>query len=356
MAKVMIFMDGSWLYSTVRFLGDDFQIDYGKLPVVLTKLLGRKMGGVPIDLVRIYMFGSNAINYQPADEEMVKRRKVFYDILREEYGYNVEVFPVDYRGRRLRKKDRHPDDDFTPEEKAVDIALASSMLYYAALDAYDIALFLGGSREYVPALQKVKLLGKRVAIASIKGSCAFELLDNKDSKNVRDFDVMWLDDLTEDIKAVNEERYVECRSPLHEGPNPILTDEFVRKNRPFFCKECREKMRSQRYSYSEDEFDIESEFDDDFGNRIINPGDTYRGRIKRLLDFFGFIETPEGDFYFGMDDCAQNTDFYSMTEGMPVQFVVVSMPNKRLRGSRGNGKAEDVSILVPEPNSYTDEE
>ncbi|MAT55846.1 MAG: hypothetical protein CMN32_15320 [Saprospirales bacterium] len=356
MAKVMIFMDGSWLYSTVRFLGEDFQIDYGKLPVVLAKLLGRKMGGIPVDIVRTYMFGSNAINYQNSDEEMVKRRKVFYDILREEYGYQVEVFPVDYRGRRLRKKDRHPDDDFTPEEKSVDVALSANMLYYAALNSYDIALFLGGSRDYVPLLQKVRLLGKRVAIASIKGSCAFELLDNKDSKHVRDFDVIWLDDLTEDIKAVNEERYVECRSPMHEGPNPILTDEFVRKNRPFFCKECREKMRAQRYSYNDDEFDIENDFDDEsFGNRIINAGDVYRGRIKRLMDFFGFIETPEGDFYFGMDDCAHGTDFYSMTEGTPVEFIVVNMPNKRLRGSRGNGKAEEVSVASNDESDFSEE-
>ena len=91
------------------------------------------------------------------------------------------------------------------------------------------------------------------------------------------------------------------------------------------------------------------------GNRIINAGDVYRGRIKRLMDFFGFIETPEGDFYFGMDDCAHGTDFYSMTEGTPVEFIVVNMPNKRLRGSRGNGKAEEVSVASNDESDFSEE-
>jgi len=356
MAKVMVFMDGTWLYSGMRSLGDDFQVDYGKLPAVLGKVISHKLAGIQVDIVRTFLFGSNATNCQEADLEMVKRRRTFYDILREEYDYEVEVYSIDYRGRRLRKNDRLPDDDFIPEEKCVDIALASSMLYFAALPyVYDIAILVGGDRDFVPVLQKVRQLGKRVAIASIHGSCAFELQDSKNLKGVRDFDVIWLDDLIGDISISNDEKLVECHSPLHTGPNPVHTDEFVRRHRPFYCKECRLKMREERSQfqpetdtgdyYAGNKEATKDNLAENFGNLRLHPGANYVGRIKRLKEFFGFIETPEGDFYFGMDDCAAGTDFYKLEEGGKVEFIVTNVPGENTRGNKGNGSAEEVSIL-----------
>jgi cold shock CspA family protein len=359
MAKVMVFMDGSWLYSGMRSLGDDFQVDYGKLPVVLGEVISKKLGVIPVDIVRTFLFGSNATNYQDEDVEMVKRRRTFYDILREEYDYDVQVYAIDYRGRRLRKADRHPEDEFNPEEKCVDIALASSMLYFAALPyVYDIAVLVGGDRDFVPVLQKVRQLGKRVAIASIHGSCAFELLDSKNLKGVRDFDVIWLDELLDDISASTDEKLVECNSPLHTGPNPLHTDEFVRRHRPFYCKECRKKMREERSRFQHEtvaggepspkkETPDES-LADNFGNLHMRAGASYMGRIKRLMEYCGFIETEEGDFYFGMDDCAAGTDFYKLEEGAKVEFTVTNMPPKQFHGSKGkgNGSAEGVSLLT----------
>jgi uncharacterized LabA/DUF88 family protein len=351
MAKVMVFIDGSWLYSSIRLLGEDFQVDYGKLPKVLGKKIGQQLGDTSVDIVRTFLFGSNATNFLDADKEMVKRRRVFYDVLREEYDYDVEVYLVDYRGRRLRKKDRHPEDEFYPEEKCVDIALASSMLYFAALPyVYDIAILVGGDRDFVPVLQKVRQLGKRVAIASIHGACAFELSDGKNLKGVRDFDVVWLNDILSEIGLMPEVRPVECKSPMHEGPNPVFTEEFVRKNRPFICKECREKMWREHASINEEaaleeeEFEAQVEVNFNRNEQEFRTGDISSGIIKRLLDFSGFIEAPEGDFYFGMDDCATNTDFYKLKKGSKVEFIVAKLPNRNFRGGRGNGNAEEVSL------------
>ena len=192
MAKIMVFIDGTWLYSNHRNLveafGDEFQIDYGKLPMVLGKEISENLGGAGVDIVRTYLFGSNAKNYSDEDRDMVYRRKDFFNLLREEYNYDVDVYEIDYRGRRLRRKDRDPEDDFSPEEKCVDIALASSMLYYAALPyAYDIAILVGGDRDYVPLLHKVRSLGKRIAIASIKNSCPREFREIYTPQGVRDF-------------------------------------------------------------------------------------------------------------------------------------------------------------------------
>ncbi len=358
MAKVMVFIDGTWLYSNLRTLGEDFQVDYGKLPHVVGNQIAKKLGDKSVDIVRIFMFGSNATNFLDADKEMVKRRRIFYDVLREEYNYEVEVYLVDYRGRRLKRKDRHPDDDFSPEEKCVDIALASSMLYFAALPlAYDIAIVIGGDRDYVPVLQKVRLLGKRTAIASIHGACSFELSEGKNLKGVRDFDVIWLNDLLEEIRMSNEVRDVVCKAPFHIGPNPVKTDEFVRKNRPFYCKECREKMWKQRG----DEYDPDDEEGmaepNDSNEQVrqkessapsmaIRTGDSSIGVVKRLMEFCGFIETEAGDFYFGMDDCVGGTEFSKLKPGDRVEFIAARVPRKEFRGREGNGNAEEVSLVL----------
>jgi len=362
MAKVMVFIDGTWLYSNLRSLGEDFQVDYGKLPHVVGNQIAKKLGDKSVDIVRIFLFGSNATNYLDADKEMVKRRRVFYDVLREEYNYDVEVYLVDYRGRRLKRKDRHPDDDFSPEEKCVDIALASAMLYFAALPmAYDIAILIGGDRDYVPVLQKVRLLGKRVAVASIHGACSFEISEGKNLKGVRDFDVIWLSDLMEEIRMNNDQREVLCKAPFHTGANPIMTDEFVRKNRAFYCKECREKMWLQRGTEFED--DEDDEFSDDeqpvvYGRPReldtaaaatksgLRTGDSYTGTVKRLMEFCGFIETTAGDFYFGMDDCVGNTEFAKLRSGDRVEFIISRMPRPEYRGRDGNGNAEEVSLVA----------
>ena len=350
MTKVMIFIDGSWLYNNFRNLGEDFQIDYGKLPGVIGNEVAHKLGQDHIDIVRTFLFGSNATNYLDEDKEMVKRRRIFYDILREEYGYDVEVHLVDYRNRRLKKKDRHPDDDFVPQEKCVDVALTSSMLYFAALPhAYDIAVLVGGDRDYTPLLQKVRQLGKRVAIVSIHGACAYDLMEAKNLKRVRDFDVIWLNDLLDEIQMINQVREIFCQSPFHTGDNPVRTDEFVRKTRAFFCKDCREKLREERsqYEYDPPNGNLEEaaeESDWEEGQSPVRTGDTHIGSIKRLMEHCGFIETDIGDFYFGMDDCAADTDFFNLQPGATVEFVVSKAPNPRFRGRRGNGNAEEVAL------------
>ena len=350
MAKVMIFIDGSWLYNNFRNLGEDFQIDYGKLPQVIGDKIGEQLGHGYIDIVRTFMFGSNATNYLDEDKEMVKRRRIFYDILREEYGYDVEVHLVDYRNRRLKKKDRHPDDDFIPQEKCVDIALTSSMLYFAALPyTYDIAILVGGDRDYTPLLQKIRQLGKRVAIVSIHGACSYDLMEGKNLKGVRDFDVLWINDFLDEIQMVNEPREIYCQSPFHAGENPVETDEFVRKSRAFFCKECREKMKEERSVYDDNSGHAEPIYEEEIEpswseEGALRTGDTFTGNIKRLMEHCGFIETERGDYYFGMDDCASDTDFYNLQPGASVEFVVSKAPDPRYRGKRGNGNAEEVAL------------
>jgi len=340
MAKVMVFIDGTWLYSNQKNLseayGGKFQIDYGKLPISVGDIVGEFLGG-DIDIVRTHLFGSNAKNYLPIDRELVLKRKDFFDILKEEYYYEVEIYDIDYQHRRLRKDDRASDDDFKTQEKCVDIALASAMLYYAAIpNAYDIAVLIAGDKDFIPAIKQVRRLGKRVAIASIRKSCPAEFKDVSDKMNLRDFDLIWLDDILHKIELRISKRQVECMSPYHKGPKMVYTEEFIRKGRPYYCLNCRDEFKKQRTTFSPDDY-YEEEFEAELAI-----GDEHFGEIKRLMGHFGIITTKDGDFYFGADDMSANFLFEDLKENATVKFLIAKLPKANGSGKEANGNATEV--------------
>jgi cold shock CspA family protein len=78
----------------------------------------------------------------------------------------------------------------------VDVALAVTLMRYALTPgAMDIAIMVLGDRDFEPLLQEVRRHGKRVVLASIESACAAELADPADPSRVRDFEMIWLDDL-----------------------------------------------------------------------------------------------------------------------------------------------------------------
>lgn len=200
--RAMVFIDGTWLAVTTNRLADQHgllgrtggPLDFGALPRVCAQEVAAQMAlSTGIDVVRTHYFGSIATNYDAQDQDAVQRRSEFFDSLRRHHRYEVYRFETDYRGHRVR---RTPGDDgYAPPEKAVDVGLATALLEMAAVSAYDIAIVVCGDRDFVPALQAVRRLGKRVAVVSARGSCARELSDPNDPVRVRDFDVLWLDQL-----------------------------------------------------------------------------------------------------------------------------------------------------------------
>jgi hypothetical protein len=131
----------------------------------------------------------------------VQRRHAFFSELRAEGRFEVEAFSVDYQGRRLRRQDRSPEDDYIPAERCVDVALAVTVMRYVMTPAaVDLVILVAGDSDFVPLLREVRRIGKRVAVVSIEGACADELSRPGDRHGVRDFDVLWLDDLGEQIE------------------------------------------------------------------------------------------------------------------------------------------------------------
>lgn len=329
MIKFMLFIDGTWLYSNTSRLvdaaGEDgFVLDFGKLPRVLAAEVAKRMGDPDYTVVRTHLFGSFADNVDPRDTEPVERRMSFFRMLREEHHYEVEAFPVNFRGKRLRKLDRDSADTFEPKEKCVDIALATSMLFNAAMpNAYDVAVCVLGDQDFKPVLQSVRRLGKRVAIVSIKGTCAEDLQDPADPARVRDFEIIWLDELLADLQRRYDPHWLECQSPHHQGDRTVRTTYYPKRGQKFYCEACRNEFGRQRQ-------DSMGGADGIAVREWAPVGTALSGIVKhkRMDKSYGFIRAEGGgpydggEYFFHDTDIADGTPFGELAEGTLVEFEV----------------------------------
>ncbi|MDH5637305.1 MAG: NYN domain-containing protein [Nitrospinota bacterium] len=342
MAKLMVFIDGTWLYSNLRHLAKEsnqpgFHIDYGALPKAIAKELCEQNGLGELDLVRTYLFGSYPINYNLVDEDRARKRKDFFTMLREDYHYEVEAFPIDYAERRILHDDREADDPFSPREKCVDIALAASMLYYAAVaDGYDIAAAVVGDKDYFPLFQKTRQLGKRIAVISIRQSCAKMYSDRQDVKKLKDYHIIWLNDMIEKIAWSPVEMDVECRSPLHEGGRLTTTTMRLRNGQPYFCEVCRAKFAEQKEEQMREytsagingQMDKEESHEDNA---------YFDGQVEALIPDrgFGFIKRTDGASFFFHLTHLTNAEWEAVGVGAAVRFTVTKNPIGSKAGAAG---------------------
>lgn len=344
MAKVMLFIDGTWLYKNMPRLSEaygqqDFRIDFGKLPLVLSGEVAKQLGSTTVDVVRTHLFGSYAANFDLRDDDAVQRRLDFFDMLKEEYNYELELFPINFRGRRLRRNDRDPEDSFEPKEKCVDISLATAMLYYAAIpNAYDIGIVVVGDQDFKPVLQNVRRLGKRVAIASIKGSCAPEYADPRDEARVKDYGIIWLDDLLDELALRYERHKLECQSPMHKGDRMVWTTFYPRRGQRFYCPECQAEFSSQKQE-AQREF-VSSNVDEVKRVSDDEEAPIQRKRLhgvvkKKVADRgFGFIQTEEGpQYFFHLTDLEGDLEFMDVEEGLHVEFEIKKDPDHDKAGA-----------------------
>lgn len=346
MYKVMIFIDGTWLYRTLPRLAEtcgkqEFKVDYGILPQVIARELGERLGvgAKGIDVVRNHLFASLPTNYDYQDENLITRQEEFYNLLKEDYHYQTEIFDIDFRGRRVRHGDRDQEDSFQPREKCVDIALASQLLYHAALPwTLDIAVVVLGDRDFIPVLNTVRRLGKRVAIVSVRSSCSQELADPRDDAGVKDFDLIWMDDLIEELELKYEPQQLECQSPDHLGESLFWTTYRPRRGEPVYCDTCRQayaERRSSGYQYDN------GQEPDDYQPAEGQPdlGETLAGLIefKKEDKGYGFVTTDEGaSFFFHLSDLEGGLSFETLDEGREVVFEVKSLPSGGKAGAAQN--------------------
>ena len=329
MIRFMLFIDGTWLYSNTSRLveaseSESFAVDFGKLPRVLAEETAANMGDPEYTVVRTHLFGSYADNVDLRDQEPVERRLDFFAMLREQHHYEVEAFPINFRGNRLRRADRDPASTFEPKEKCVDIALATSVLFNASMPhAYDVAICVLGDQDFKPVLQSVRRLGKRVSIASIQTSCAEELRDPRDEARVRDFPVIWLEDLLTRIERKYEPHWLECQSPTHKGDKLVRTTYYPKKGQRFYCEACRAEFAETKGRSNGDTPRIWAPVGTALG------GTVKQKRIDKAYGFIrvtGFGEYDGGEYFFHESDISDGTSFADLPEGEWVDFEVKAEP------------------------------
>lgn len=142
--KVMIFIDGSNLYHSVRSVHGRTDLNFASFSQQLAA--GRQ-------LLRTYYY--NAAVDQAKEPQRYSNQQRFFDSLRRVPRFEVKLGTLVYRN--------FP--QVPPYEKGIDVRLATDMLTHAFRQNYDVAILVSGDNDFADAVQAVKDLGRTVEIA-----------------------------------------------------------------------------------------------------------------------------------------------------------------------------------------------
>ena len=155
--RVAIFFDGKNYYSALQQYAPQLEVDYDKLAVWLS----RKVGGTGGSFVGAYYYTGYYAGPEAASASAGQRFHHFLRGLELRPGYFVRREP---RVRRHTKCKLCRKSYQYSAEKRVDTRLVADMIHYAAVDSYDAAVLLSGDQDFVPAVEAVNALGKRVYV------------------------------------------------------------------------------------------------------------------------------------------------------------------------------------------------
>ena len=142
--KVMIFIDGSNMYHSLKSFFKRTDMDIGKF---CNKLLDKRQ------LVRTYYYNAK-VGLKEEPERYKDQQKFF-----------AGVAAIPYTELRLGRLVYNNWPSAPPYEKGVDIQLATDMITHSFKNNYDVAVLVAGDSDYVGALQAVKDNGKNVEVA-----------------------------------------------------------------------------------------------------------------------------------------------------------------------------------------------
>ena len=142
--RIMIFIDGSNLYHSLKAFFRRTDIDIGKFA---NKLLEKRR------LIRVYYYNAR-VGLKEEPERYRDQHKFFN---------SVEAIP--YCELRLGRLVYNNWPNSPPYEKGVDILMATDMITHSYKNNYDVAIVVAGDNDYVPAIQAVKDNGKNTEVA-----------------------------------------------------------------------------------------------------------------------------------------------------------------------------------------------
>lgn len=364
MENVMLFVHGTWLYTSMNTLGEslgmqEYKVDYGTFPGALTEQVRERHQLDEVQLVRTKFFGSYAINYSSGDDSAVSKRMSFFNMLRNRYGYDVETFPVDFQGRPLSPRERDPEDDFSPSEKGVDIAMAASMISYASIpDLFDRALVVVGDDDFVPVFDHLQRLDKKMSLVTIRGATSPEFRDEGERGSARDYDVIWLDDIAGEIQlrgdgedssespvdspdreegeGEQEKELMTCSSPIHRGDRTVRSRPHQTEH-GVVCSDCADELESPSRPRNAFSPGTPPPGGSSGPSGPASPGTPEKqktsqspltGQIKSIKEDrgFGFIAGQNGHDYFFHASDLTDINFDHLQIGEEVQFQVERQP------------------------------
>lgn len=160
MKKLMVFVDNAYLVHEARRLG--IKLSHKKLVNFLAN-----QAFIPYDITRAILYCS--IDRSVPDDQ-IECMENLYDTINRFPNFEVKKFYLKliYGDKgQIEKK----------VEKGVDVALATDLVAYAHLNAYDVAIVCSGDEDFIPCIEHVKNIGKEVYVASCEESSSVSLID-----------------------------------------------------------------------------------------------------------------------------------------------------------------------------------
>jgi uncharacterized LabA/DUF88 family protein len=142
--RVMVFIDGSNLYHSLKQFFNRTDLDIGKFG---QKLIEKKR------LVRNYYY--NAVVGLKQEPERYRHQQAFF----------ASVQAIPYTELRLGHLVYNNWPATPPYEKGIDIMLTTDLLKHSFKRNFDVAILVAGDTDYVGALQAVKNNGQNVEVA-----------------------------------------------------------------------------------------------------------------------------------------------------------------------------------------------
>lgn len=166
MERVTVFVDGAGVYSALkRKQPEVFDCGDGSKRVQYHDL-SMKLVGPTRELVRTYYYDARLKQQHSKEAYQAQQR----------FLRAIQFIPyLDVKLGRIVKAN-----DGRYKQKGVDVMLAVDMLTYAIRNAYDTAILIAADEDFVPAVERVKTLGKHVELAFPNRKC-IQLHDAADS-------------------------------------------------------------------------------------------------------------------------------------------------------------------------------
>ena len=248
--KAMVFIDGTWLYYTLiegrdncpiqRRFGMHWKrthrVDYRRLTQLVAsqlraQILEQTKSERVIDIVRTSVFTSTredtdsdswrlkmiadffTANFEVHrySDKVNSSINIYFFFLFLSRSYISQVFDGRSSGEVCGHLSRGGDALHGHRPRCLRCSLpyaASSchlLILHHILHILDVACIVTGDKDFIPAMQKTRLKGKRVALVSMRNSCNRDL--SQPELSIRDFNVIWLDDFIDEyILPITERR------------------------------------------------------------------------------------------------------------------------------------------------------